>query len=88
MVSNPKRKLSFSCHTRGIIACKIHSAFSHLNWSKASNREEMDYLWEEWVKSYNALVEDFIGTRWARVSSWGRKYDSEIRKLCVEASIA
>ena len=48
----------------------------------------MDVLWEHWLKSYNTLTEDLIGTRWARVSSWGRKFDMDIRKLCLKASIA
>ena len=48
----------------------------------------MNCLWEKWMKIYNSLVEELIGTRWARVSSWGRKFDSKVRKLCIEASIA
>ena len=48
----------------------------------------MNILWEKWLKIYNSLVEELIGTRWARVSSWGRKFDSKVRKLCIEASIA
>ena len=48
----------------------------------------MNLLWKEWLKTYNTLVDDLIGTRWARVSSWGRKFDMGIRKLCVKASIA
>ena len=34
------------------------------------------------------MVEELIGTRWARVSSWGRKFNSRVRELCTEASIA
>ena len=48
----------------------------------------MNSLWEKWIKIYNSLVEELIGTRWARVSSWGRKFDSKVRELCIEASIA
>ena len=34
------------------------------------------------------MVEKLIGTRWASVSSWGRKFDQIVRTLCKEASIA
>ena len=36
---------------------------------------------------YNCLVQELIGTRWARVSSWGRKFNSKVRELFIEASI-
>ena len=67
---------------------KIGSAFSHIKWSQANTRNDMNILWEQWVKSYNTLIEELIGTRWARVSSWGRKFNMKVRKLCLKASIA
>ena len=67
---------------------KIVSAFGHLDWSKAETRKDMNLLWKEWSKTFNALIDDLIGTRWARVSSWGRKFGMDIRKLCIKASIA
>ena len=48
----------------------------------------MNVLWEQWLKSFNTLIEELIGTRWARVSSWGRKFNMKVRKLCLKASIA
>ena len=48
----------------------------------------MNSLWGEWLRCYNSLVEEIIGTRWARVASWGRKFDSNVRNLCKVASIA
>ena len=66
----------------------IQFSFSDLQWSKAENRMGMNQLWDEWLKIYNALVEVLIGTRWARVSSWGRKFNPRLRELCVAASVA
>ena len=48
----------------------------------------MNSLWADWVDKFNSLIEDLIGTRWARISSWGRKFDVKVRRLCKEASIA
>ena len=74
--------------SRDRTASKIVSTFSHVEWSTARSRDDMNVLWKVWLKTYNTLVDDLIGTRWARVSSWGWKYDIGIRKLCVKASIA
>ena len=70
------------------VVSKIVGSFSDLRWTVANTREDMNGLWELWVVNFNSLVEDIIGTRWARVSSWGRKFDMEVRILCKEASIA
>ena len=83
-----RRRLSAGSRTRKEIVHKINNTFSQLEWSKATTREDMNGLWDEWIKRYTNLVEELIGTRWARVSSWGRKFNSRIRKLCVKASIA
>ena len=87
-IESLRKRLGINSGTRPKIVSKIVSAFSHLEWSKANTRHDMDVLWEHWLKSYNTLTEDLIGTRWARVSSWGRKFDMDIRKLCLKASIA
>ena len=34
------------------------------------------------------MVDMLIGTRMVKDSTWGRKFDPEVRKLCKEASIA
>ena len=75
-IESLKRRLHSGGHTRGVIALKIRNSFSEVDWAKAENREDMNNLWDEWLKVYNALVEKLIGTRWARVSSWGRKFDT------------
>ena len=74
-----------SCHK---IVLMILNSFSNLNWSKAASREDMNGLWVKWVDIFNSLVEKLIGTRLARVSSWGRKFDINVRRLCKKASIA
>ena len=83
-----RRRLGINSSTRIKTVYKIVSAFSHLEWSKANTRHDMDVLWEQWLKSYNTLIDDLIGTRWARVSSWGREFNMDVRKLCLKASIA
>ena len=67
---------------------KVHKSFSVVEWSKAESRADMNILWEKWLQIYNCLVEELIGTRWARISSWGRKFNYKVRELCIEASIA
>ena len=67
---------------------RIKGAFSHIDWSSAMTRKDMNNLWSLWQESYGSLVEEIIGTRWARVSSWGRKFDMEVRELCKKASVA
>ena len=86
-IQSLEKKLSNSV-SRHKTVHKIVSAFDHLEWSKAVTRKDMNRLWKEWSKTFNALIGDLIGTRWARVSSCGRKFDLEIRKLCIKASIA
>ena len=80
--------MSLNCNTRQKTVFTIKSAFSHLEWAKARTRNDMNELGEQWVKSYNTLTEDLIGSRLARISSWGRKLNMDIRNLCREASIA
>ena len=70
------------------IVRKIQDSFSRMGWPKAESRVDMNTIWVKWVRIYNSLVEELIGTRWARVSSWGRKFNSRVRELCTEASIA
>ena len=76
-----------SIHRTGVVST-ILSFFSDLKWSGIKSREEMDEMWAVWVKRYNLMVESLIGTRPARLASWGRKFDPEVRRLCKEASIA
>ena len=87
-VESLKKKLNGGGHARKEIAFKIQSTFSNIGWSKAESRADMNTLWEKWLMKYNCLVEELIGTRWARVSSWVRKFNSKVRELCIEASIA
>ena len=83
-----RRKLEGDESSRCKVVSTIVRSFSNLRWTEAKTREDMNGLWEVWVDIFNSLVEDLIGTRWARISSWGRKFDMEVRVLCKEASIA
>ena len=87
-VESLRRKLEDGGRARKEIVIKIQDSFSDMGWPKAESRDDMNILWEKWVLKYNSLVEELIGTRWARVSSWGRKFNSRVRELCTEASIA
>ena len=82
------RKLGTQSRARRDLVFKIQKAFANIEWSKAANREDMNSLWEQWLKEYAKLVEKVIGTKRARVSSWGRPFNTGVRKLCVRASIA
>ena len=73
-----RKKLNGRSQARKEIVLKIQSSFSGIGWSKAESRTDMNSLWEKWLKIYNSLVEELIGTRWARVSSWERKFDSKL----------
>ena len=48
----------------------------------------MNSLWSRWVEVFNALVDKLVGTRHARATSWGRKFDPKVRALCKQASIS
>ena len=87
-VESLRRRMEDGGRARREIVFKIQNSFSDMGWSNAESREDMNILWEKWVMNYNSLVEELIGTRWARVSSWGRKFNSRIRDLCKQASIA
>ena len=57
--------------TRSSVVSKINLAFSSLNWSEALDREDMDRLWSRWIVAFDNLVNNQVGTRPARESSWG-----------------
>ena len=83
-----RKRLSEDSRTKQNLIMKIQRAFLHVEWSKAKTRKDINNLWCLWLRSYESLVEEIIGTRLARVSSWGRKFDTNIRNLCKKASIA
>ena len=74
-----RRKLHGGENSRHKVVSRIVSSFSHLRWTEANTREDMNRLWEVLEDIFNSLVEDLIGTRWARISSRGRKFDMEVR---------
>ena len=43
--------------------------------SKEHGPKDMNSLWSSWVEVFNALVDKLIGTRFARQTSWGRKFN-------------
>ena len=73
---------------RDTVVENINRAFSSFDWSLATNREDMDFLWNGWVEAYGKLVEKLVGTRPARETTWGRKFDPNLRLLCKRASIS
>ena len=75
-------------HSRPFIVSKILNSFSSINWSVAADRGDMDFLWSEWVNAFEELVEKEVGTRPAKKTSWGRKFDPHVRALCKKASIS
>ena len=83
-----RKRMESRSGSRQKLVSRILSYFSQIMWSTAKSRREMNILWEHWVSKFNALIENLIGTRWARVSSWGRKFDPVVRRVCKEASIA
>ena len=83
-----RKKLDEGSIHRAEVVTKILSFFSNLKWSGIKTRQGMDESWSIWVKKYKLMVETLIGTRPAKVASWGRKFDLEVRRLCKEASIA
>ena len=87
-ISGLRKKLSAGHGSRQKIVEKVLLTFSDIDWSKAVTRKDMNVLWTEWVERYDSLTEDLIGTRWARDSSWGRKFDPLVRDLCKKASVA
>ena len=68
------------------VVCDINLAFSSLNWCEAVDRADMDCLWSKWVFAFDDLIEKHVGTRRARMTSWGRKFDLNVRALCIQAS--
>ena len=74
--------------TRSSVVSEINLAFSSLNWSEALDREDMDRLWSKWIVAFDDLVNNQVGTRPARESSWGRKFDTNVRALCKKASVS
>ena len=74
--------------SRDTVVENINRAFSSFDWSLATNREDMDFLWNGWVEAYGNLVEKLVGTRPARETTWGRKFDPNLRLLCKRASIS
>ena len=70
------------------VLSEIETAFHAFNWPDAVDRDDMDLLWSGWVEAYRVLVDKLIGTRPARESSWGRKFDSKVRTFCKRASIS
>ena len=73
---------------RPTVVSDINLAFSSLNWFEAVDRADMDILWSKWVVAYEDLVEKHVGTHRARISTWGRKFDINVRALCKQASIS
>ena len=61
------KQLCGDSHTKQKIILKILGAFKHLEWAKAVTRRDMNDLWRVWMKCYDSLVEEIIGTRWARI---------------------
>ena len=68
-IKSLRKQLSGDSRTKQEIILKILGAFKHLDWSKAVTRKDMNNLWGLWVNCYDSLIEEIIGTRWARVSS-------------------
>ena len=73
---------------RKLVVSDIKNAFYSLDWSKAVDQKGMNSFWAIWVELLNALVDKLIGTRLARQTSWGRKFDPKVRALCKQASIS
>ena len=46
------------------------------------NRVDMDCMWRKCVASFDDLLEKHVGTRRARNTSWGRKFDIDVRAHC------
>ena len=69
-----------------MVVSDIKNAFCSLDWSKAHGPKDMNSLWSSWVEVFNALVDKLIGTRLARQTSWGRKFNPTVRALCERAS--
>ena len=41
-----------------------------------------------WIVYGQSLIEKHLGTRRAKMTSWGRKFDLNVRALCIQASIS
>ena len=82
-----RRKLR-STFCRAWVVSDIKNAFCSLEWSEAHDQKDMNSLWFRWVEVFNALVDKLVGTRLARATSWGRKFDPKVRALCKQASIS
>ena len=70
-INGLRKKLAAGHGSRQKIVKKVLLSFSDIEWSKAVTRKDMNVLWAEWMKRYDSLAVDLIGTRWARDSSWG-----------------
>ena len=64
--------------SRSLVVSEINMAFASLDWSGAVDR----------VDVFEDLVEKQVGTRPARMTSWGKKFDANVRALCKKASIS